>query len=317
VRYRFLTADVFTDHPYGGNPLAVLPAAAGLSTGQMRAIARELNLSETAFVLPPEDPGHFRRVRIFTPAKELPFAGHPTVGTALVLAHLGEIGDGGAAAGAGTAGGEDGREARVVFEEGVGPVPVTVRFRGGVPVFAQLAAAQLPVSGPPPPDRAALADLLSLDPADLPTDGEPETVSCGVPFLFIPVRDRAALARARVRIDRFDALFPQPDPPELFPFCGDPELPGSHLRARMFAPALGIAEDPATGGAVAALGGYLGWRDPRRDGTLAWTVEQGFEMGRPSLLHLEVDKQDGAITAVRVGGTAVLISEGTIEAPPS
>lgn len=301
MRYPFYTADVFTDRPFGGNPLAVLPEAAGLSTAQMHLLARELSLSETAFVLPPENPAHTRRLRIFTPARELPFAGHPTVGTALVLAATGALGD-------------LGGETRIVFEEGVGPVPVVIRSRDGTPAFAQLAAAQLPAAGSPPPDPDALAEMLSLAPADL--EGDVENVSCGVPFLFIPVRGRAALARARVRLDRFEALFPGADAPELYLFCREPEQPGSDLRARMFAPALGITEDPATGGAVAALGGYLGWRDRTQDGTRAWTIEQGFEMGRPSLLHLEVDKADGAITAVRVGGAAVLISEGTIEAPP-
>ena len=209
-----------------------------------------------------------------------------------------------------------GEETRIVFEEGVGPVPVTIRAEGGAPVFAQLWAARLPETGPPPPSVQELAELLSLDPSDLLTGADhPETVSSGVPFLFIPLRDRDAVGRARVRMDRWDALLSGPESPELYVFAYDPELPGSHLRARMFAPALGIPEDPATGGAAAAFGGYLGPRAPQRNGTLGWVIEQGFEMGRPSLLHLEVDKRDGAVTAVRVGGGAVLMSEGTMEIP--
>jgi trans-2,3-dihydro-3-hydroxyanthranilate isomerase len=304
MRYRFLTADVFTDRPFGGNPLAVFPDAAevaGLSTAQMAAVTREFNLSETVFVLPPENPAHTQRLRIFTPGRELPFAGHPTVGTAFLLATAGLVP-------------LTGDETRIVFEEGVGPVPVTIRARGGKPYFTELSAARRPEFGPPPPPVAVLAELLSLTPEDLVAETEPEQVSCGVPFLFIPVRDRAALARARVHSDRWDALYPEPGP-ELYVFSRDPELPGSALRARMFAPSLGIAEDPATGGAVTALGGYLGSRDPERDGTRRWIVEQGFEMGRPSLLHLEVDKQHGEIAAIRVGGSSVLMSEGTMEIP--
>jgi trans-2,3-dihydro-3-hydroxyanthranilate isomerase len=293
MRYRFLTSDVFTDRIFGGNPLAVFPDGRGLSTEQMQRVARELNLSETVFVLPPENPAHTRRLRIFTPGTELPFAGHPTVGTAIVLASIGEVP-------------MTGEETRIVFEEGVGPVPVLIRAEGGVPVFAQLSAAKLPVTGLKPPAVKELADLLSIDPGDILTgDDAPENVSAGVPFLFIPVRDRSVLARCRVR----------PDAPELYVFSRDPELPGSDFRARMFGPGLGIPEDPATGGAVTAFGGYVGVRAPERDGTLRFTIEQGFEMGRPSLLHLEVDKRDGEVMAVRVGGGAVLVSEGTIEIP--
>ena len=303
MRYRFLTSDVFTDRVFGGNPLAVFPDGRGLSTEQMQRVAGELNLSETVFVLPPEDPGNTRRLRIFTPGTELPFAGHPTVGTAIVLASIGEVP-------------MQGAETRIVFEEGVGPVPVLIRAEGGVPVFAQLSAAKLPETGPPPPFGEELAELLSIQPEDvLQGEEAPENVSAGVPFLFIPVRDRSVLARCRVRLDRWDALLAGPESPELYVFARDPELPGSDFRARMFAPGLGIPEDPATGGAVAAFGGYVGVRSPERDGTLRFTIEQGFEMGRPSLLHLEVDKRDGKVTAVRVGGGAVLVSEGAMEIP--
>jgi trans-2,3-dihydro-3-hydroxyanthranilate isomerase len=277
MRYRFLTADVFTDRPFGGNPLAVFPE------------------------VPPDDPAHTRRLRIFTPARELPFAGHPTVGTAYLLATAGLVPLSGA-------------ETRIVFEEGVGPVPVTIRARGGMPYFTQLSAAQSPQIGPPPPALADLAQLLSLTPEDLRAETDPQEVSCGVPFLFIPLRDRAALGRAHLRLDRWAALYPTGGP-ELYLFTRDPELPGSTLRARMFGPGGGIVEDPATGGAVAALGGYLGMREPGRDGTWRWLIEQGFEMGRPSLLHLEVDKEGGEIAAIRMGGSSVFMSEGTMEVP--
>ena len=301
---RFVTADVFTSRPLEGNPLAVFPDARGLSDNLMQRIAREFNLSETVFVLPPDDARNTRCVRIFTPKAELPFAGHPTVGAAYVLAALGEIPLTGA-------------ETRIVFEEGVGPVPVLIRSEEGRPVFTQLTAAKLPEEGPTPPEAAELAEMLSLDPQDVLTQGEdyPQGFSCGTPFLFIPLRSRDALRRARLRIEVWEEILLGGWAREVYLFCREPELPGSHIRARMFAAELGIGEDPATGGAVSAFGGYLGVRAPERDGTLAWIVEQGFEMGRPSLLHLEVDKQGGEITAVRVGGSSVLVSEGTIALP--
>lgn len=302
MRYRYLTADVFTDRPFGGNPLAVFPDARGLSPQRMQQVARELNLSETVFVLPPEEPGHTRRLRIFTPGVELPFAGHPTVGTALILSWLGEIS-------------LAGEETRIVFEEGVGPVPVTIRAAEGKAVFAQLSAAQLPEFRPAPavPD---LAEMLSLDSGDILTGGEaPQAVSCGLPFLYVPLRDRDALRRARVRLDRWESLLASSWAPHVYVFTRDHELPETDFRVRMFAPAMGITEDPATGAAAAAFGGYAGSRAPLADGTLRWTLEQGFEMGRPSLLHLEVDKTGGEITAVRVGGGSVLMSDGTMEIP--
>ncbi|HYH45095.1 MAG TPA: PhzF family phenazine biosynthesis protein, partial [Thermoanaerobaculia bacterium] len=304
MRCRFITADVFTSRPLEGNPLAVFPDARGLSDNLMQRIARELNLSETVFVLPPDEPQNTRCLRIFTPKAELPFAGHPTVGAAYVLAALGEIP-------------LTGDETRIVFEEEVGPVPVLIRCEGGRPVFTQLSAAKLPEQGPTPPDAAELAEMLSLAPDDVLSQGEdyPQGFSCGGPFLFIPLRSRDALRRARLRIDIWEEILLGGWAREVFLFCREPELPGSHIRARMFAAELGIGEDPATGAAVSALGGYLGIRAPESDGTLAWIVEQGFEMGRPSLLHLEVDKQGGEITAVRVGGNTVLVSEGTMAIP--
>jgi trans-2,3-dihydro-3-hydroxyanthranilate isomerase len=306
MRYLFLTADVFTDRPFGGNPLAVVPDARGISTERMQQVAREMNLSETVFVLPPEDPAHTRKLRIFTPGAELPFAGHPTVGTAHVLASIGEVPLSAA-------------ETRIVFEEGVGPVPVTIRSEEGRPVFCQLSAAKMPEFGPAPASRADLAEMLGLSPEDLLESAEgsdaPQAVSCGVPFLFIPLRDRAAVGRARLRTDRWEATVSGGWAKEVYVFARDPELAGSHLRSRMFAPRMGIPEDPATGAAAASFGGYLASRSPERDGTLRWVIEQGFEMGRPSLLHLEVDKKDGEVTAVRVGGSSVLMSEGTMELP--
>jgi trans-2,3-dihydro-3-hydroxyanthranilate isomerase len=303
TRYRFYTADVFTDRIFGGNPLAVFPEARGLRVPQMRDAARELNLSETVFVFPAELPRHTRRLRIFTPSAELPFAGHPTIGTAHVLASIGEIP-------------LERDMTNIVFEEGVGPVPVTIRAQDGRPVFAQLAAARLPEFGPPPPPPETIATTLSLHPSDLlRAEAGPQAVSCGVPFLFVPVRDREAIRRVRVNREQWERSFSSYWAPHLYVFAYDAECNGSSLRARMFAPALGIEEDPATGAATTALAGYLGVRDGRSDATLRWRIEQGFEMGRPSILHVEADKRDGAIISIRVGGASVLVSDGTMEVP--
>ena len=305
MRCRFITADVFTSRPLEGNPLAVFPDARGLSDGLMQRIAREFNLSETTFVFPPEDPANTRLVRIFTPKTELPFAGHPTVGTAYVLAALGEVP-------------LTGDETRIVLEEKIGPVPVLIRSENGRPVFTQLSVPQIPEVGPPPPvDPVLLAEMLSLNRDDLVTDGEdfPQPFSCGSAFLFVPLRSRDALRRARLRIDLWEKLLAGTWASILYPFCREPELPGSHFRARMFSASIGIGEDPATGGAVSAFGGYVGLRAPERDGTETRIIEQGFEMGRPSFLRLEVDKRDGEIVAVRVGGSSVMVSEGTMEIP--
>ena len=296
--FQFYTCDVFTSDRFGGNQLAVFPDAAGLDPALMQPIAREFNYSETTFVLPPTDAANTRRVRIFTPGGELQFAGHPTVGTAFVLATIGAIPLKGA-------------ETRIVLEEGVGPVPVTIRSEKGQPGFAQLSVAQLPLVGPPAPSAADLAKCLRLDAKDV-LSGEwgPEGRSCGTPFLMVPVRDRKALARARIDLDAWDSVLGKYWTNKVFFFCNEPELPGSHYRARMFAPAIGVPEDPATGSACAGFAGYLADRDKRADGTLQWRVEQGFEMGRPSLLDIEADKKNGAITGVRVGGNSVLVSKG-------
>jgi trans-2,3-dihydro-3-hydroxyanthranilate isomerase len=301
MRYRFHTADVFTDRIFGGNPLAVLPDARLLDAVHMQRIAAEFNLSETVFVLPPEDPANTRRLRIFTPSAELPFAGHPTVGSAHVLAAIGEIPLAGA-------------ETRIVFEEGVGPVPVTIRAADGKPTFAELTAAQLPEFRTEVPTPDEIAAMLSLQASDLLSGTDaPEAISCGVPLLFVPLRDREAAGRARLDHGRWEHLLANAWAPHVYVFSYDTETPGADIHARMFAPALGVAEDPATGGAAAPLAGYLGVRDPRGDGTLSWRIEQGLEMGRPSFLEVEADKRKGEIIAIRVGGSAVLVSEGTLE----
>jgi len=299
--YRFLTADIFTSKRFGGNQLAVLPDARGLTDEQLIAITREFNYSESTFVFPPDNPAHTRRVRIFTPGGELPFAGHPTVGTAFVLATTGEIP-------------LTGDETRIVLEEKVGPVPVVIRTRNGKPAFCQFSVAKLPEVGAPLPPRAALAAVLSLNEDDL-LDGawHPQVVSCGLPFAFVPVRDRGAVARSRIRLDQWEKHLAGTQGEAVMIFAMDAEEAGHDVHARMYGPgAINVPEDPATGSACAALGGYLAARARPGDGTLRWVVEQGYEMGRPSLIEIEADRSGQQVTAVRVGGDSVLVSEGTM-----
>jgi trans-2,3-dihydro-3-hydroxyanthranilate isomerase len=298
---RYYTADIFTTRRFGGNQLAVIPDARGLTKEQMQTITREFNYSETTFILPPDDPKHTCRVRIFTPGSELPFAGHPTVGSAHVLAAIGEIP-------------LTGDETRIVLEEGVGPVPVLIRSRNGKPEFCQFSVAKLPEIGPPMPSRAAVAAVLSLEEDDL-LDGAwlPQVVSCGLPFAFVPVRNRAVVARSRIRMDAWEKHLAGTPGENVMIFAMDPEEPGHDIRARMYGPgpAVNVPEDPATGSACAALGGYLAARAPQ-GGTLRWVVEQGYEMGRPSQIEIEADRSGNAITAVRVGGASVMVCAGEI-----
>lgn len=303
MRYKYYTTDVFSDRSFGGNQLAVFPDGRGLESAQMQAVAREFNISETVFVFPPEDSANTRRLRIFTPAAELPFAGHPTVGTAVVLAAIGELA-------------LEANPVNIVFEEGAGPVDVAIKLVDGKPVRAKLTAPRLPVFGPPPPSSSELAAMLSLTESDLlGADNAPQAVSCGTQFLFVPLRDRQAVARARLKRELWEPLLSSYWAPSVFIFSYDAELPSSDLHARMFAPDLGVAEDPATGSAVAALGGYLGVRGNADKDYARWIIEQGFEMQRPSVLELEIFKQDGEITKIQVGGAAVLVSEGSMEIP--
>ncbi|MEP7242527.1 MAG: PhzF family phenazine biosynthesis protein [Gammaproteobacteria bacterium] len=298
---KFTTLDVFTDRPFGGNPLAVFCDQPELPDALMQNIAREFNLSETVFIVPARDPRALRRLRIFTTHLELPFAGHPTIGAVHTLVESG-------IANISATGGE------FALELAVGLVPIKVRRPENGPPFLQLTAARLPEAGTSTPTRAQLARLLSLHENDICADGHDtaQAYSCGVPFLFVPVRDRAALAKAAPDGAAWKELLAGAWAQQTFVFCRDPELAGSNLRARMFAPGFGITEDAATGSAAAAFGGYLAEREANRDGTLRWVVEQGFEMGRPSILHVESDVVDGKVKAVRVGGTAVRMSEGTL-----
>jgi trans-2,3-dihydro-3-hydroxyanthranilate isomerase len=305
--YRYYWLDVFTKDLFGGNPLVVFPEAEGISDAQMQRIAREFNISETVFMFPPQTPTGTRRVRIFTPGRELPFAGHPTVGAVHVLATVERAG-----------GAQAAPPKQVVLEELVGPVPVTIQEQGDGTLFIQLSAARAPEFRPFLMTPEAFAPTLHLEPEDLKSELPAGLVSCGTPFLILPVRNADALRRARLDAEAWqrlvstgvlgttDSLWTN----HVYPVTNDPSVRPADLRVRMFAPGLGVVEDPATGSAAASLAAHLAQHDEARNATLRWTIEQGIEMGRPSTLYLEADKRDGAITAVRVGGYAVIASKG-------
>ncbi len=304
---RFLTADVFTDRVFGGNPLAVFPDGRGpdgraLDNATMQAIAQEMNLSETVFVLPPEQAGETRRLRIFTPAVELPFAGHPTVGTAIVLAQTGEL-DG--------PGPWD-----IVFGEGVGPVPVRITTASAdAPMTATLSSARLPTALDTVRAPAILAALLGLPEEAVGGAAlDPAAYSAGVPFTIVPVASRAALSAIAFDVAVWRAHLADQPAPHVYAIAPDDADPQT-IHARMFAPAMGITEDPATGGAATALAGYLFDRQrPTADRTV-WTLLQGADMGRPSTIHLTADQSDGRLSAVHVGGSAVIVSRGSLTLP--
>jgi trans-2,3-dihydro-3-hydroxyanthranilate isomerase len=292
--------DVFTDRAFGGNPLAVFTNGRGLSDETMQAIAKEFNLSETTFVLPPEDARHDYRVRIFTPDRELPMAGHPTVGTTYVLAREHMVR-------------RDAEEVTITLEEGVGPIPVRVVYREGEPVFAEMSQ-PLPTFGPRLEDRGLVASMLSLEEADLVPGLPVEVVSCGVPFLYVPVRSLAAAGRARPRADLIERAAADGVPPEVFLFTREAVHDGSTVHSRMFAPGLGITEDPATGGASGPLGCYLVRHGlVECDGSAEIVSEQGIEMGRPSFVFIRIERAGEEITAVRVGGQSHYMGEGFVE----
>jgi trans-2,3-dihydro-3-hydroxyanthranilate isomerase len=295
--YRYYICDVFTDTRFGGNQLAVLPDARGLSAARMQQIAREFNFSETTFVLPPEA-GHTRRVRIFTPRMEIPFAGHPNVGTAFALAGAGELGP-------------MNPPITITFEELAGVVPVTVHRREGGLIRCELSAPERLSLGATV-SVEALAGAVSLSAGDVVTRTHPPQVtSVGLPFLIAELRDRAALERARPAAADLEALVALGVTPDvhLYVRSGDE----FDLRARMFAPLDGVPEDPATGSANCALAALLARHDEARDGTYRWRIAQGVEMGRPSVLEASAEKRAGEVVDARIGGTSVLVSEGVIE----
>jgi trans-2,3-dihydro-3-hydroxyanthranilate isomerase len=296
VKYRYYICDVFTERRFGGNQLAVLPEANGLSSEQMQQIAREFNFSETTFVFPPKA-GHTRHVRILTPAREIPFAGHPNVGTAFVLASIGEFG-------------EIKSSHTVTFEEEAGLVSVAIHESEGKIASCELTAPQSVSFGKTLPIEL-VADATSIDAREIVTKTHgPQVVSVGLPFIMVELRDRSALEGARINTSGFEALVAQGVMPDVFLYTqtGD----GFDIRARMFAPLSGVPEDPATGSANCALAGLLAHYSPRPNGSFVWRIAQGVEMGRPSTLIARAEKKDGVIQTTRIGGASILVSDGFI-----
>lgn len=285
----YLLLDVFTDRPFGGNQLAVFTDASGLSAETMQAVARELNLSETVFVLPAEAGGDCR-LRIFTPGMELPFAGHPTIGAAIALA--------------GTT-----ASSMITFEEAAGLVPVSLDTSGpGV-------QAMLTSPKPPAPVDADLAAEDAAAVLGLGADAlasRPRAYSAGVPFLFVPVASLAVLDAVTLDLARWRQHLSDTAAPHVVALWMDDWNTGLDVHMRMFAPLMGIAEDPATGAAAAACAGLLVDGQRPADGTRRWTIHQGHAMGRPSTIHLEADVEGGQPGAVRVGGTAVIVGHGSL-----
>jgi trans-2,3-dihydro-3-hydroxyanthranilate isomerase len=296
----FTTVDVFTEHKFGGNPLAVVTDARGLPSGRMQAIAAEFNLAETTFVLPPDDPRHTAHVRIFTPKAELPFAGHPNIGTAFVLANTG------ACLGRKVAGD------RLVFEEKAGLVALDIVRDKDAVIATRLAAPQRLTLG----DEVAVeivAEACSLPPAEIETRAHrPIVASCGVGFVMVELRSRAALAAVQPRSDVFVRHLPMERAVgiHLYVHTKEGDL---DIQSRMFAPLYGVPEDPATGSANVALIGLLAQLDTRAELTLSRAIGQGFDMGRPSILQACAEKKAGEVTATYIGGRCVQMMSGTIE----
>jgi trans-2,3-dihydro-3-hydroxyanthranilate isomerase len=304
-KLRYHLVDVFTDRQFGGNPLAVFTDGAGLSDELMQLIAKEMSLSETTFVLPPVDAANNFRVRIFTPARELPMAGHPTVGTTFILARERMLESSGRenAAGATT----------IRLEEGVGTIPVEIDWKGGAADFIEMGQ-PLPTFGPRIDDAAAVAGMISLEASDIDERFPVEIVSCGVPFLFVPLKNLEAARRARPRLDLVERVLRDLSH-EVFVFTTETEFDGSGVHSRMFAPGLGVSEDPATGGASGPLGCYLLRHGvvPASGGELEITSEQGIEMGRPSFIRIRIAHEGERITRVRVGGRCRYTGGGHLE----
>lgn len=295
-----ITYDVFTETPFLGNPLAIVPQADGLSTGQMQTLARELNLSETIFVMRPENPANTARVRIFFPKAEIPFAGHPTIGCAIHLSGLADA--------------QDDATIEMILEEKAGPVPVTIRRAQGR-VTAEFTAPLLPTRLRRMSDKALTADALGLDQGDIGNAicALPEVWQAGPDYLLVPVASHAALSRCRPSGAAWDRLTLQAGTISAWLF-----VPGAEhtFRARMFSPAGGTPEDPATGSAVVTFAGLLAqqgyYAAPAIPGI---QVTQGAEMGRRSIIHARVEMNGAKLTAVRIAGSAVRMSHGRMRIP--
>jgi trans-2,3-dihydro-3-hydroxyanthranilate isomerase len=295
MKRSYQTVDVFTDRKFGGNPLAVVLDSEGLTAADMQSIAAEFNFAETTFVLPPKDPKHTAHVRIFTPKAELPFAGHPNIGTAFVLARANRsIGE------------------RIVFEEKAGLVTIDIIRESDVVTATRLAAPQ-PLSLGEEIASDIVADACSLDPGRIETKNHrPLIASCGAALVFVELKSRAALAEASCRTEAFARHLPMERAVGIHLYVHAKEEMRD-IQCRMFAPLYGVPEDPATGGANVALIGLLAHLDKRADLTLAKTIGQGFDMGRPSVLEASAQKKAGKVVATYIGGRCVPMMSGAID----
>ena len=297
MKYRYLVCDVFTDTRFNGNQLAVLPDAAGLSETQMQQIAREFNFSETAFVFPAEQ-GQTRKVRIFTPTTEVPFAGHPNIGTAFVLTETGELGS-------------DIVPESICFEEKAGLVPINISQKPSGQRQFELKA---PESLTARPFKAVptIADALSLNMDQIIEQNHPPSAaSVGLPFLIVELLNTSALADIQINPESFNNLLAEGSPPYILVYTQNTS--NADLQARMFAPLDGITEDPATGSANCALAALLAQYSDLTSGDFCWEVLQGLEMGRPSRLKIRAQKENGSVIGSWVAGTCVMVAEGLIE----
>ena len=296
MNYRYFICDVFTKEKFGGNQLAVFPEAVGLSEIDMQNIAKEFNFSETAFVFPPEG-GHTKKIRIYTPTTEVPFAGHPTIGTAFALAQRGDFGD-------------IEKSIKVTFEEKAGTVQVGIRRDDEDGITCELKAPSELIIGEYVP-KQLIADTLSLRESEIVTTTHaPQMASVGLPFIFVELSSLSALQQAEISMPEFQKLLNRGFESFIHLYCRN--IDGFDIRARMFAPMDGVLEDPATGSANCALIGLLSYHDPRADLNIKWTISQGTEIGRPSILHGRSEKINGHVTNTWIGGSSVLISEGVL-----
>ncbi len=290
--YDFVTYDVFSDERFAGNQLAVLLDAQGLSGAEMQAITREFNLAESTFILPPEDPSNTARVRIFTPGYEMPFAGHPTVGSAIALAKTRGFGG----------------QVKLELNAGVFPVEVSLSEHGG---FAEFKNPNLPKEKGAAPSPDAIEVALSLPPGSIDRERhKPRRVGAGVEFIYV----RASLNHvraAKVNSAAWDALGLD-EVVGVYLYADGGEAADATYHVRMFAPGAGIMEDPATGSAAAALPGQVALSERLADGEHRWIVEQGFEMGRPSRIKATIETKNGAVVSVRIGGDAIAMQRGQI-----
>ncbi len=296
MKYQFHIVDVFTSSAFGGNQLAVLPEASGLSTEGMQKIAREFNFAETTFVLPPANSRNTRQVRIFTPRAEVPFAGHPNVGSACALVMRGHVGAGDSHS--------------LIFEEGIGPVTVDVEKRGVAFHGTMTISGNIEQPAGVPSNRD-LAAVLSLAEHDVKRSF---FAGVGLPFCFVQLVSREAVDRAAIENGAWTKHLAKAWSPHIYFFSGDLEN-GAELYGRMCGPAIGVAEDPATGSACAALVGALAARPEFSGDLFRLSVQQGVAMGRPSDIEASARKSNGAVTSISVGGGTAYVASGEIEVP--